>query len=231
MKSQYNTQSIVLARTNYQEADRILTVLTPDHGKVRLIAKGVRRPRSKLAGGIELLCVSDLTVLPGRGELDTLISSRLVKYYENIVHDIHRTMLAYEFLKRTNRVTEDAAGEEYFLILQRTLEALNDLDFSNDLVELWYSMQLLNVTGHMPNLQTDVTEQKLQADQQYLFDFDEMAFRTQPGGPFAANHIKLLRLSYATDQPLALKQIKDASDCAPVALKLAKNLLQQNVRI
>lgn len=232
MKSnQINTEGIVLTRTDFQEADRILTLLTPDHGKLRVIAKGVRRPRSKLAGGIELLSVSDITVLPGRGELGTLISTRLITHYANIVQDIQRTMLAYDFLKRTNRVTEDAAGEEYFMILQRTLDALNDLEFSSDLVELWYSMQLLNVTGHLPNLQTDTEDKKLQADAAYLFDFEFMAFREQAGGPFKANHIKLLRLAYASESPLLLKQIKDAPNSAPNVLKLAKNLLQQSIRV
>lgn len=231
MKAQILTQGVVLARTDFQEADRILTLLTPDHGKVKVIAKGVRRPRSKLAGGIELLSVSDLTILPGRGDLGTLISSRLIVHYGNIVQDIQRTMLAYELLKRMNRVTEDAAGEEYFLILQRSLQALNDLALSCDLIELWFSMQLLNVTGHMPNLQTDTEGQRLQPDQKYLFDFDSMAFRGHAGGSFGANHIKLLRLAYATESPLTLKQVQDADKCAPESLKLAKDLLRQNIRI
>lgn len=45
------TDAIILTRTDYGEADRIITLLTPGHGKLRLIAKGVRRIRSKLAGG------------------------------------------------------------------------------------------------------------------------------------------------------------------------------------
>jgi len=235
MKNQVITKGIVLARTDFQEADRILTLLTPDKGKLKVIAKGVRRPKSKLAGGIELLSVSDITVLPGRGDLGTLVSSRLITHYGNIVQDINRTMLSYDFLKRINRVTEEAAGEEYFMILQRTLDALNDLEFSVELTELWFTMQLLNVTGHMPNLQTDTEGQKLHSDEQYLFDFEHMSFRANPpaggGAPFLANHIKLLRLAYATDQPLVLKKVTDADKCAPEVLKLAVNLLRQQVRI
>lgn len=231
MKAQVITTGIVLTRTDFQEADRILTILTPDHGKLRAIAKGVRRPRSKLAGGIELLSVSDITYLPGRGELGTLISTRLLTHYGNIVQDIQRTMLAYDFLKRINRITEDAAGEEYFQLLKRAFEALNDLELPYDLTELWLTVQLLNVTGHMPNLQTDTGGAKLTAEGEYLFDFDTMALRPQAGGPMRANHIKLLRLAYATDSPLVLKQIKAADQILPEVLHLAKNLLHQNVRI
>jgi len=58
---QFVTTGLVLSRTDFGEADRIITVLTPDHGKLRLMAKGVRRMKSKLAGGIDLFTVSDLT--------------------------------------------------------------------------------------------------------------------------------------------------------------------------
>jgi DNA repair protein RecO (recombination protein O) len=231
MKEQIITTGIVLARTDFQEADRILTILTPGSGKLKVIAKGVRRPRSKLAGGIELLSTTDITVLPGRGELGTLISTRLITHFGVIVQDIQRTMLAYEFLKRINRITEDAAGEEYFLILERALEGLNDLELSGDLVELWFTMQLLHVTGHLPNLQTDPEGHKLTAGPTYLFDFDTMAFRPQDGAPFDANHIKLLRLAYTVETPLVLKQVKATDKHVPDVLNLAKNLLRQNVRI
>jgi DNA repair protein RecO len=71
VKPQIVTKGIVLSRRDYQEADRILSVLTPDNGKVSLIAKGVRKPKSKLAGGIELFSVSQLTYLPSHNDLKT----------------------------------------------------------------------------------------------------------------------------------------------------------------
>lgn len=231
MSNQIITTGIVLARTDFREADRILTIITPDQGKLKIIAKGVRRLRSKLAGGIELLSVSNLSVIPGRGELGTLISSRLVEHYGNIVQDINRTMISYDFLKRINRTTEDAAGEEYFLILQRTLKALNDLTFSIELTELWFSMQLLNVTGLTPNLRTDLSGQKLQLEQSYSFDFDQMAFQAEPSAKYSSNHIKLLRLARSSEQPLMLKNIMNATDCVVEANKLANSLLAQQIRI
>src|SRR4051812_43718179 len=93
------TSGIVLKRTNYGEADRIITFLTPDHGKIRLIAKGVRRVKSKLAGGIELFSVSHLTYIEGKREIGTLISTRLEKHYGDIVKDIDRVQLGYELIK------------------------------------------------------------------------------------------------------------------------------------
>lgn len=230
MRSQIVTEAIVLARTDFAEADRIVTLLTPDNGKLKVIAKGVRRPKSKLAGGIELLSVSNVTVLPSRGDIGTLISSRLMIHYGEVVKDIRRTMLAYDFLKRINRATEDAVDEEYYLILNRALESLNDLDFSAELTELWIGVQLLNVSGHMPNLQTDSGGQKLTADKQYVFDFENMSFREQRGATFTPNHIKILRASFIAERPLALRQIVDAYMYTQDVLGLVTNLIRQQIR-
>jgi DNA repair protein RecO (recombination protein O) len=231
MKAQIVTTGIVLARTDFQEADRIITVLTPDQGKVKMMAKGVRRQGSKLAGGIELFSVSDMTYLPGRGDLATLVSSRLIKHYGSISADIRRTMLGYELLKRINRVTEEAVEEAYFDLLNLALAGLDDPGLSPEVTELWFNMQLLKVSGHSPGLMRDTEGQNLSADEQYLFDHDAMSFRLQKGGPFKAGHIKLLRLAYGTREPNVLKQLQGAGAHIRPALKLSANILRNHVRV
>ncbi|MDB5181251.1 MAG: repair protein RecO, partial [Candidatus Saccharibacteria bacterium] len=111
---QITTTAIILSRTDFGEADRILTLLTPDHGKLRLIAKGVRRIKSKLAGGIELFSVSDIVYIKGRGDIGTLISTRLIRHYGKIVSDVTRTMLGYDLIKMLNKATEDEPEDDYF---------------------------------------------------------------------------------------------------------------------
>src|SRR4051812_44153733 len=107
MSQQRVTTGIVLTRIEYGEADRIVTVLTPNDGKLRLMAKGVRRVKSKLAGGVELFSVSSLTYIPGRGDIGTLISSRLETHFGHIVQNIDRTMLGYDLIKLLHKATED----------------------------------------------------------------------------------------------------------------------------
>lgn len=231
MKTQIITTGIILSRKDFQEADRLLSILTPDHGKIKTIAKGVRRPNSKLAGGIELFSVNHITFLPGRGDFATLVSTRMESHFGSIVQDINRTMLGYEVLKRINRITEDAAGEEYFNLLRATLGGLDDFDVSAELVELWFTMQLLFMTGHAPNLKTDSEGNRLMPGEAYLFDFDEMSFRQQQGGPYGANHIKLMRLGYGADDPTVLKHVTGANEVAAGVLKLAKNILKLHVRV
>ncbi|MDQ5886555.1 MAG: repair protein RecO, partial [Patescibacteria group bacterium] len=139
------TVGIVLARTNYGEADRILTVLTSDQGKIRLLAKGVRRIKSRLAGGIELFSINDITYIEGRGDLNTLISARVFRNFGDIVKDVNRTMFTYEVLKQINKLTEDSPEQEYYIVLARTLQAINNPKNSLDAIALWLHMQLLRL--------------------------------------------------------------------------------------
>lgn len=209
--NQIVSQGIILSRTDFGEADRIITLLTPDHGKLRLMAKGVRRIKSKLAGGIELFSVSAITFVRGRGEIGTLISTRLVTHYARIVQDLERTMLGYELIKEINRVTEDEPGPEYFDLLKQVFKVLDDPDISLELVRFWFSARLLQATGHAPNLQTDDHGRKLEPTQLYNFDFEQMCFTASERGSFAAPHIKFLRLGFSGHPPKSLAQVQGGS--------------------
>jgi DNA repair protein RecO (recombination protein O) len=218
--NQLVTRAIVLHRTDYSEADRILTLLTSDHGKVTLIAKGVRRVKSKLAGGIELFSVSEITFIKGRGEVGTLVSTRLIKHYERIAHDLDRTMAAYGLLKQLDKIIETEVEPAYFELLRAALEALNDASVPLSLIHFWFNVQLLRLGGQGPNLHTDEQGAPLVAERQYRFDFEHMAFAVAPQGSFASNHIKFLRLAFAGHSAVALSKIQGASrladECSPV---------------
>lgn len=225
------TKGIVLTRTDYGEADRILTFLTPDHGKVRALAKGVRKSKSKLAGGIELFSVSHISYIVGRGDINTLTSTRLEQHYGHIVKDVERTMFGYELLKSVNRATEDQAGEEYFILLQNLLAGLDDSNVPLPLLSLWFYMQLLKLGGHSPNLKTDTAGDTLQPDQKYTFSFDDMAFAPHPQGPFSAAHIKLLRLAISLDSPNKLIEVGGVDEVLATTLQLASTMLTQFIHI
>lgn len=193
--NRYNTEGIILARTNYGEADRILTFLTPDHGKVQAIAKGVRRQKSKLAGGLELFSVSHLTLLVGKSEINTLISTKLKKHYSHIPTNLERTDAAYEMIKLITKSTADHPEAAYFELLVSGFEALDNLQLDYRLGQLWYGLHLLKLTGHSPNLRTDSNGSKLEPGGSYDFDAEAMCFNPAKNGHYSANHIKLLRLA------------------------------------
>lgn len=227
---QRNTQGIILARTNFGEADRIITMLTPDYGKLRLVAKGVRKMKSKLAGGIELFSVSQLTFIKGRGELDTLVSTRLITYYDSIVKDIGRTMLGYELIKIMNRAVEDEPEPDYFELLQTAFASLDDLTIHAELIRLWFMAQMLRLGGHTPNLQSDAHGVKLTADASYQFDYEAVAFALDPRGQFGVDHIKMLRLVFAGHPPRALSHIQNGNSLVQDLLPLVQTMRQTYLR-
>ena len=229
--NQLTTTGIILARTDFGEADRIITLLTPDHGKLRLMAKGVRRVKSKLAGGIELFSVSHITFIKGRGDIGTLISSRLITHYGAIVTDIERVQLGYELLKTLNKITEDETEAEYFSILQTALAALDDVSVNLKLIETWFLAQLLKQGGLAPNLVTDITGAKLAADKTYNFSFDDHAFFERTAGTFQADNIKFLRLLFSDSQPKTLEKVRGSADLLSAASGVVQTMARSDLHV
>jgi DNA repair protein RecO (recombination protein O) len=227
--NQQITKGIVLSRTDFGEADRIITVLTPGHGKLRLMAKGVRKINSKLAGGIELFSISDLTFISGRGEVKTLVSSRLEKHFGNIVSRIDRVQLGYELIKMLNWATEDRTDESYFILLYKTFEALDDHETSSTLIDLWFRAQLLNLGGNSPNLSTDTEGDRLVEGVKYNFDLETVAFTPHASGKYGANDIKVLRLIFSDNPPIALKKVRGINEgvqiVRPIISKMVRNYI------
>lgn len=223
-------RAIVLSRTDFGEADRIITLLTPDKGKLRLVAKGVRRAKSKLAGGVELFSVSDITYMMGRGDLGTMISARLDKHYGHIVQDITRVQLGYELIKLLHKITEDEPEVDYFDLLQQGFAGL-DGDIDVDVIRLWFLAQLLRLSGSSPNLATDTTGAVLAADQNYTFDFESMAFSSEPAGPFNAAHIKVMRLLFNVTELATLRQVQGITQLLPDIAPLLHAMRQTYLRI
>ena len=214
-------RAIVLRRTNYGEADRILQLLTPE-GRRSVMAKGVRREKSKLAGGIELFALTDVVIGQGRGELGILTSSRLVTFYNHIVEDYDRMQLGYYMIKHVARASETLDEPEWFLLLSEALAGLNALSMPLALVETWFYVRYADILGHRLNLESDVEGVRLNAESQYRYDISEQGFVVSPNGTIGATHIKLLRL-IATKSLTVLVQIGGVQDVLRECLAVAKS--------
>lgn len=221
---QLTTKAIILSRTDFGEADRIITLLTPEAGKLRLVAKGVRKSKSKLAGGIELFSISDVTYINGRGELGTLISARLDKHFGTIVQDIDRVQLGYELIKLLNKITEDHPETAYFDLLAQSFAALDEAAVPTDLVRVWFEAGLIRLGGHEPDLFTDTDGNKLDQAKKYTFSFEDMAFADHSTGSFGADQIKFLRLVFQGHEPKALMQVQGTDILVAELKPLLENL-------
>ena len=200
------TKAIVLRRTNYGETDRILNLLTPT-GQLSVRARGVRKERSKLAGGIELFSVSDVVIQKGRSELGTLTSAKMLVFYQNILTDLPRLEFASSVLKDVSRASAQVDSPDFFSITEQIFAGLNS-GLPLDLIKIWSQLNLRRATGEELNLIRDKNGAKLQPDQTYAWDAFSEALYPVPDGPLSAPHIKLLRLM--TVMPLrSIASVKD----------------------
>lgn len=206
MRPQTTTKAIVLRRTNYGEADRVLQILTPKQGKLSVMAKSVRREKSKLAGGIELFAICDVTVIPGKGEIGTLTSARIDTFFGNILKNYDRIQLGYEIIKQVSRATEGVSEHAFYSLIEIAFGSLNELAIDIRITEAWFWLQLAILQGVGLNLATDVTGTKLAEKMQYDFDSSESSFTLKQHGRFTTDHIKILRLLSA-QSPQVISQV------------------------
>ena len=219
-------EAIVLSRVDYGERDRILTLFCKNQGKVRALAKSVRSAKSKLAGGIELFSESQVSLVEGKSGLYVLTSSRLKQHFAGLVRDLDKTMLAYGLLKTIDKISEDSSGQDYYQILLASLKTLDDPKYPKELVQLWFSLQVLKLSGHAPNLDSDAAGNKLPQAESYAFDYDKQCFTPKESSNFTSGHIKLFRLCSSRTSPPNV--ILD-EDVILQSAKLANQLLSANV--
>lgn len=191
------TQGIVLRRTNYGEADRILNIITPV-GKIGVMARGVRKPKSKLAGGVEMFTLADLQIHQGKSELGVLTSARMVRHFGEIVKNYELMQVAGTMLKRVSVASESVDSEEYYEITKNVLEGLND-GMDVRLVETWFVLNLRKVGGEELNVHRDASGEMLAAGEKYDWNNVDEVFVRHDNGEYGESEIKLLRLMSRVD--------------------------------
>jgi DNA repair protein RecO (recombination protein O) len=150
----YKTEGIVLRSMDLGEADRVLTVLTPRLGKLRVIAKGVRRPRSRLGGGLEPMSDVQLVLAIGR-TFDVVTGASLEDPHLGLRNDLHSTAAAWYVVELADRFCEGAAdSHDAFLLLAQALSALDAPpdEVRREVVARWFELHLLGAMGFRPEL-------------------------------------------------------------------------------
>lgn len=145
----YSGEGIILGRRNFGEADRILSIYTYSLGRVALIAKGIRRPKSKKRGHLEIFSRVKFQAVAGRG-LDIMIEAEIVNDYKNIRLSLKRVSLAYYFMEVIGKITHE--GEPNPELFNLLLHFLQNLDLTNNLKELRmdFILKLLTLMGYWP---------------------------------------------------------------------------------
>jgi DNA repair protein RecO (recombination protein O) len=148
----YQTPAIIIKKTKLGEADRILTLYTPELGKIQGVAKAVRRPKSKLSGHLELLTYSQVTLARGKN-IDTIIGSQTINTFLSIKNDLDMISDACYVIEMVQQFTaEESADPWIFELLLNTLERLS-LSHQRSLLLRYFELHLLKQCGYHPELE------------------------------------------------------------------------------
>ncbi|MSQ11177.1 MAG: DNA repair protein RecO [Dehalococcoidia bacterium] len=144
----YKTESIVLKQVHIGEADRLLTLYTPYLGKLRVVARGVRRPKSKLAGHVEPLVHTRLMIAKGR-TLDIVTQAETVTPFVKLRSGLETTARGIYCAELVDAFAPDEApNPQAFALLVVTLGHLDEGE--PDIALRWFELHLLNLMGFRP---------------------------------------------------------------------------------
>ena len=215
-------KAIVLRRINYQEADRILDLVTP-LGKRSVIARGVRKEKSRLAGSVELLCESEIVLTKSnKSSLAILTSARLIRFYGNILKSYDRMTFAYDTLKNIGKAVNQIEEPEWYDLLSQVLSGLDDLKIDLRLIRVWFLLQYQKLLGNELNMLYDVNGEKLEKTKKYTYDYLERGLKEDIGGKINGDVIKFLRVVNNNSLDLVTK-IGGIDSVLGDALTLAEN--------
>jgi DNA repair protein RecO (recombination protein O) len=208
----YRTEAIVLRRKDIGEADRILTLFTPGRGKIRAIAKGIRKPRSRKAGHLELFTRAKLLLAQGR-DLDHVTQADMVDAYRPLREDLLRSAYAAYMVELLDRFTPDEEENEalYDLLSQglawssMTGDAAAPAGLSSalSLAARYYELHLLGIAGYQPQLQRCLVCRRVLEPEDQFFSASEGGVICPRCAEAAANAALRTGLS-----PLSLNALK-----------------------
>jgi DNA repair protein RecO (recombination protein O) len=196
----FRTPAIILKRRDFGEADRLLTILTPGHGKLDVVAKGARKPTSSKTGHVELFTRVDMLIHQGR-ELGIAVQAEMTMPYLAIREDLGRGAYASYVAELLDRFTGDADADSgaLFALLDTTLDRLCH-DDDPRLAVRYYEIRLLDLVGFRPELNECVfSRQPILPEDQYFSYVEggavrpEHAMKTAAIVPVSMLALKLLR--------------------------------------
>jgi DNA repair protein RecO (recombination protein O) len=144
-------QGIVLRSFPFGEADRVVVLLSPNRGKLRTVAKGVRKTKSRFGGRLEPFTHVDLVVYEGRN-LETITQVSVIEAFPNLRSDLDRVIAAGTMVESIDAVAQEGENSHrLFLLLQRGLKALDGGSGGSDLTAA-FLLKLAGVVGVAPAL-------------------------------------------------------------------------------
>lgn len=146
----YKAEGIIIKRKNFGEADRIITVLTKNKGKIQVKAVGVRKIQSRRSPHIELLNNCVLYLYKGRGSLPVLTEVQSIESFQEIKNDLTKIGFAYHLCELIDGLC--AENQENFNVFNLFFNTLHRLSADKDIMSTVheFEVELLTILGFWP---------------------------------------------------------------------------------
>jgi DNA repair protein RecO (recombination protein O) len=178
----YRTEAVVLRRQDLGESDRLLTLLSPGQGKIRAVAKGVRRPGSRKAGHLEPFSQVDLLLARGR-ELDVITQAEAIHTFPRVRQDLLRLGQAAYLVELVDRFALEQEGQS--ALYRLLVDMFGQLEAGRDpgAVLRYSQLRLLEQAGYQPELFRCLSCGKALQPEAQFFSFSEGGVRCPRCGP------------------------------------------------
>ncbi|MEK7277992.1 MAG: DNA repair protein RecO [Chloroflexota bacterium] len=195
----FRTEAVVLRRRDFGEADRVLTLFTPESGKIHVLAKGIRKPASRKAGHLELYTRAMLMLAKGR-DMDIVTQAESIQSYRPLRENLLRSSYGTYCVELLDKFTPDESeNKPLYDLLTRALGWLAESD-DLALTARYYELQLLGMVGYQLQLFRCVAQgETIAAEDQYFSPAEGGALcprcgESRPGAfPISLNALKVLR--------------------------------------
>lgn len=148
----YRAEGVIIHRRSYGEADRFLTIFTKHHGKIRVLAKGIRKITSKRAPHLDTLSVVSLVVYSGKS-VDTVGECARLDTQFSFTHDLVKVSFSYYVCELIDTLTAlNIANENQYFMFLRTLKKIENATSRSELHQIVYefALSLLISLGFLP---------------------------------------------------------------------------------
>lgn len=147
MPRTYKTEGVIIKRKNFGEADKILTIFTKQYGKLRGVAKGIRKLTSRKGGNLELFNYVAIFLAKGKN-LDIITEVQAIESFPNFRKNLTKVALAYQFTQLINSFSQEAlANQELFQLLIFCLKQLDNEKCDLDRLAFYFKTELLKISG------------------------------------------------------------------------------------
>lgn len=175
MALHYRTCGFVIKKKDNGEADRVFTIFSQDFGKIKVIGKAIRKIASKLKGGIDIFCLSEIEFIQGKA-YKTLTDAIVLKKFKSIGENLIRLKVFHKISESFDLLRTEEKDEELWNLLNETLKKLEKDSLLTEeylLIYYYFLWNLFFILGYKPELFHCVVCQKKLNPSNLYFSSDE----------------------------------------------------------